>query len=118
MQILLFPEAEVVGLQKLAWCHKLFSRVPWSEWVEFVAPYYESAGCPDTACCSLEVMLRVHFVQQYLGLSDPAMACALQNQAVVRCLVGLSESGGAVPDENAIMRLRCLLELHAVPGTL
>lgn len=112
MQILLFPEAEAVGLQKLAWCHKLFARVPWPAWVELAMPYYESAIGRDSVCCSLEVMLRIHFVQRYLGLSDSAMAWTLRNQALVRRLVGLSEYERAIPDEFAIMNLRHMLELH------
>jgi IS5 family transposase len=112
MQILLFPKAEAISLQKLAWCHKLFARVPWPAWVELVTPYYESAAGPGAVCCPLEVLLRIHFVQQYLGLSDPAMACTLQNQAVMRRLVDLPEDGHELPDEDAIARLRCLLELH------
>ncbi|KAA0889991.1 transposase [Pusillimonas sp. ANT_WB101] len=112
MQILLFPEAEAVGLQKLACCCKLFARVPWPAWVELVTPYFESAAGQNAVCCSVEVMLRVHVVQQYLGLSDSAMACTLKNQGLVRHLVGLPENEHAVPDESAITALRNVLECH------
>jgi len=112
MQILLFPEAEAIGLRKLAWCQKLFARVPWPAWVELVTPYYESATGQGSVHCPLDVMLRIHFVQQYLGLSDPAMACTLKNQALVRRLVGLADHGQPVPDERAIMGLRSVLESH------
>lgn len=112
MQILLFPEAEALGLQKLVWCHKLFARVPWHAWVELVMPHYKSTIGRDTVCCPLDAMLRIHFVQRYLGLSDPAMACTLKTQALVRRLVGLPENEHVVPDESAITELRRVLELH------
>ena len=46
--------------------------VPWSALVELIAPYYPEGknGRPPFA---LETMLRVHFMQQWFSLSDPAM---------------------------------------------
>ena len=46
--------------------------VPWAALVELIAPYYPEGrtGRPPFA---LETMLRVHFLQLWLTLSDPAM---------------------------------------------
>ena len=46
--------------------------VPWGALVELIAPHYPEGknGRPPFA---LEVMLRTHFMQQWFGLSDPAM---------------------------------------------
>ena len=46
--------------------------VPWAALVELIAPYYPEGrnGRPPFA---LETMLRIHFMQQWFTLSDPAM---------------------------------------------
>ena len=46
--------------------------VPWAALVALIAPYYPE-GRTGRPPFSLETMLRVHFLQQWFGLSDPAM---------------------------------------------
>lgn len=112
MQILLFPEVEAMGFHKLVGCCKCFARIPWSSWAELVAPHYDAAIGRSACGCSLEVMLRIHCVQHYFGLSDAAMAHALQEQSSVRRLVGLPPTRRTAPGEREINYLRCLLESH------
>lgn len=59
----------------------------------------------------IEVMLRIHFLQQGFGLSDMAMEEALFDVPLYRQLAGL---GGMnrLPDRVSIMRFRHLLERH------
>jgi IS5 family transposase len=59
----------------------------------------------------LETMLRIHFVQQWFGLSDLAMEEALFETALYREFVGLS-SVQRIPDRVSILRFRHLLEEH------
>ena len=55
--------------------------VPWTELVGLIQPFAASGtgvkgGRPSFA---VETMLRIHFLQQWFGLSDPAMEEALHN---------------------------------------
>ena len=52
--------------------------VPWDALVQIVAPYCAKAktGRPAIA---IETMLRIHYLQQWFGLSDPAMEEALHD---------------------------------------
>ena len=59
----------------------------------------------------LETMLRIHFVRQWFGLSEPAMPEALFETALYRGFVGLS-SVERIPERVSILRLRRLLKGH------
>jgi transposase, IS5 family len=60
---------------------------------------------------SVETMLRVHFMQQWFTLSDPAMEEALHDIALFREFAGLGWDS-RIPDESTILRFRHLLEKH------
>jgi len=51
----------------------------------------------------VEMLLRIHFMQQWFTLSDPAMEEALYDLPLFRDFVGLSWNS-ATPDESAILR--------------
>lgn len=57
-------------------------------------------------------MLRIHFMQQWFNLSDPAMEEALHDLALFRDVAGLGGWDERVPDEGTILRFRRLLEQH------
>jgi len=57
-------------------------------------------------------MLRIHFLQQWFNLSDPAMEEALYDMALFREFVGLDAGEDNLPDESTILRFRHLLEAH------
>jgi IS5 family transposase len=84
--------------------------VPWDVLVQIVEPHYPKAktGRPPFA---IETMLRIHYLQQWFALSDPAMEEALHDMPVFREFAKLD---GAVrlPDETTILRFRHLLEKH------
>jgi IS5 family transposase len=61
---------------------------------------------------SVEVMLRIHFMQQWFNLSDPAMEEALHDMALFRDFAGLGGWDERVPDESTILRFRRVLEKH------
>ena len=61
---------------------------------------------------AVETMLRIHFVQQWFNLSDPAMEEALYDMALFREFVGLDAGEDNLPDESTILRFRHLLETH------
>ena len=84
--------------------------VPWQALVELVAPYAPEGrrGRPPFA---VETMLRIHFMQQWFTLSDPAMEEALHDTPLLREFSGLSWDR-PLPDESTILRFRHLLEKH------
>ena len=84
--------------------------VPWAALLQLIAPYYPEGrnGRPPFA---LETMLRVHFMQQWFGLSDPAMEEAFFDVPLYREFAQL-EAFGRLPDESTILRFRHRLEEH------
>ena len=85
--------------------------VPWSALVALVKPYAptKATGRPPFA---IETMLRIHFMQQWFGLSDPAMEEALLDVPLYQRFAGLDAGESRLPDESTILRFRHLLEEH------
>ena len=84
--------------------------VPWAALVELIAPYY-SEGKNGRPPFALETMLRVHFMQQWFTLSDPAMEEAFFDVPLYREFAQL-DAHGRLPDESTILRFRHRLEKH------
>ncbi len=84
--------------------------VPWTELVALIASHApkKSTGRPPFAA---ETMLRIHFLQQWFGLSDLAMEEALFEVSLYRDFAGLG-STERIPDRVSILRFRHLLEAH------
>ena len=61
--------------------------VPWSAWVELVAPFAPDGrrGRPQFL---VETMLRIHFMQQRFTHSDPAMEASLHDMPLLREFAG------------------------------
>src|SRR6201987_3738916 len=87
--------------------------VPWRQLETLIEPHYpkNGNGRPPYA---LSAMLRIHCLQQWYGLSDPAMEEALYEIASMRQFAGLSLARGSVPDETTILNFRHLLEQHGL----
>ena len=87
--------------------------VPWAELVALIAPHAPTrnakGGRPSFA---VETMLRIHFLQQWFNLSDPAMEEALYDTALFREFAGLDMGEDHLPDESTILRFRHLLEAN------
>ncbi|QXZ10703.1 IS5 family transposase [Comamonas sp. Y33R10-2] len=84
--------------------------VPWRDLVALIAPYAPE-GRTGRPPFPVEMLLRIHFMQQWFTLSDPAMEEALHDMPLFRDFVGLSWDS-ATPDETTILRFRHLLETH------
>ena len=64
--------------------------VPWAELVSLIAPHAPAPGAKGgRPPFAVETMLRVHFLQQWFNLSDPATEEALYDMALFREFVGL-----------------------------
>jgi transposase, IS5 family len=87
--------------------------VPWAELVALLEPYYpkttSAGGRPPVG---LERMLRIHCLQLWFNLSDPAVEEALYDSRAMRSFVGIDLGREPVPDETTVMRFRHLLEEH------
>jgi IS5 family transposase len=85
--------------------------VPWAELVSLIEPHAPSGktGRPPFA---VSTMLRVHFMQQWFGLSAPAMEEALHATPLYCEFAGLDAGMTRLPDESTILRFRHLLEEH------
>jgi IS5 family transposase len=87
--------------------------VPWRDLVAVIEPHARGAhealgGRPPFA---IEAMLRIHCLQLWWNLSDPAMEEELHERPLYRRFAGL-EGAARIPDETTILRFRHLLEKH------
>jgi IS5 family transposase len=85
--------------------------VPWAELCAVVEPHYPKPG-KGRRPVGLERMLRLHFLQQWFNLSDPAAEEALYESVSMRRFVGIDLGQEPVPDETTILHFRHLLERH------
>jgi IS5 family transposase len=85
--------------------------MPWARLVGLIEPHYPSDGLGRPRK-DLELMLRVHFLQQWFNLSDPQAEESLYDSESMRRFAGIELGETAVPDESTILRFRHLLEAH------
>jgi len=85
--------------------------VPWPELIGLIEPH-APAGKTGRPPFGISIMLRIHFLQQWFGLSDPAMEEALHDVPLYREFCGLDAGATRMPDESTILRFRHLLEQH------
>jgi IS5 family transposase len=85
--------------------------VPWKVLIDLIEPHYprtsSKGGRPPYP---LETMLRIHLLQQWYDLSDPAMEDALIEVATMRRFAGIALITDRIPDETTILAFRHLLE--------
>jgi len=86
--------------------------VPWAELVAVIEPVYPKADGPGRPPVGIERMLRLHCLQQWFNLSDPAVEEALYDSRAMRQFVGIDLGREPVPDETTICKFRHLLEAH------
>ena len=92
--------------------------IPWGELAAILEPFYpkpEGAGRPPIG---VERMLRIHFLQHWFTLSDPAGEEALYDSRAMRQFVGIDLGREPVPDETTICKFRHLLEAHQLGAQL
>ena len=87
--------------------------VPWQPLLDLIEPLYpktsSKGGRPPYP---LATMLRIHLMQQWYSLSDPAMEDALIELATIRRFAGIDLISDRIPDETTILAFRHLLEKH------
>ncbi len=91
--------------------------IPWEIMVKLIKPHYPKAG-NGRKPMPLEMMLRIYFLQQWYGLSDPAMEDSLYDIESMRRFAGIDLQTDDVPDETTILHFRHLLEKHKLTEKL
>ena len=109
-QVDLGPNLTTKRTRKREFLAQMERVVPWVALVELVAPYAPE-GKKGRPPFPVQTMLRLHFMQQWFTLSDPAMEEALHDVPLLREFAGLGWDS-RLPDESTILRLRHLLEKH------
>jgi IS5 family transposase len=105
-------DAEYAGKRKRtrreSFLEEMEQVVPRMLLLNLIEPCYPLAGRRRHPY-PLETMLRVHLMQNWFGLSDPAMEEALYEITPMRAFAGLSLTK-PIPDETTILNFRQLLE--------
>ncbi|EIM96473.1 TnpBPH [Paraburkholderia hospita] len=91
--------------------------VPWQELIALIEPRYPK-GKTGRPPFPVATMLRVHFMQQWFSLSDPAMEEALHDILLYREFALLDAGMTRLPDESTILRFRHLLEAHELSARM
>ena len=109
-----FGDAEYAGKRKKTrrelFLEEMEQVVPWASLENLIEPLYPIAG-RGRHPYPLETMLRVHLMQNWFGLSDPAMEEALYEITPMRVFARLTLTK-AIPDETTILNFRHLLEAN------
>jgi IS5 family transposase len=107
-----FGDAEYAGKRKQTrrevFLAEMEQVVPWKSLLNLIEPLYPVAG-RGRHPYPLETMLRIHLMQNWFSLSDPAMEETLYENTPVRAFAHLTLTG-PIPDETTILNFRHLLE--------
>ena len=114
MDQLSFSEAEYAQKRKKTrrelFLEKMDRLIPWNQLEKAIRRHYAKPGSGRRPY-PLPVMIRIHCLQLFYNLSDPAMEDALYEIESMRNFAGLKITG-AIPDETTILNFRHLLEKH------
>ena len=114
MSQLTFAEAEYQNKKRKTrrelFLEKMDGLIPWAKLEKKLRKYYPK-GENGNPPYPLPIMLRVHCLQLFYNLSDPAMEDALYEIESMRRFAGLRLSD-RLPDESTILRFRHFLERH------
>jgi transposase, IS5 family len=109
-QVALGLKLDIKKTRKREFLAQMDKVVPWDDLVALIAPYYPE-GKNGRPPFSLHSMLRIHFLQQWFSLSDPAMEEAFFDTPLYSEFAQLEELS-RLPDESTILRFRHRLEQH------
>jgi IS5 family transposase len=86
--------------------------IPWRELCDVIEPFYPKADGAGRPPIGIERMLRIHFLQHWFNLSDPAVEEALYDSRAIRQFVSIDLGREPAPDETTVCKFRHLLEAH------
>jgi IS5 family transposase len=88
--------------------------IPWQRLIDKIEPFYPN-GTSDYGgrkVTDLLLIFKIHLLQQWFGLSDPAMEDAIYDRISFQKFLNIDIGIDNVPDETVILRFRHLLEKH------
>ena len=98
--------------RKEQFLEEMDSIIPWKELTDAIEPFYPNPKGAGRRPIGIERMLRIHFIQHWFNLSDPAAEEALYDSRSLRQFVGIDLGREPVPDETTICKFRHLMEKH------
>ena len=90
--------------------------IPWAEWLSLIRPHYYK-GERGNQPYDLELMLRIHLLQNLYDLSDMGAMNEVIDSRAFSDFCGV-ESSNQVPDGDTIGRFRALLVQHGLQEKL
>jgi IS5 family transposase len=91
------------------------ATVPWDAFLALISPvYHRPSAKGGRPAFPLEVMLRIHLLQQWFTLSDPLMEEMLIDTPCFRRFAGIDMVEDRIPDETTILNFRHLLEENRI----
>jgi len=86
------------------------ATIPWDDFHALIWPdYHHPSAKGGRLSFPLEVMLRIHLLQQWFTLSDPLMEVMLIGTPCFRRFAGIDMVSERIPDETTILNFRHLL---------
>jgi IS5 family transposase len=112
-----FSDYEITTAKKQTKRERFLSEmevvVPWQALLDLIEPHYpKTSKRGRRPPYRLATMLRIHLLQQWYSLSDPAMEEALIEVPTMRRFAGIELISDRIPDETTILTFRHLLEKH------
>ena len=108
-----FTDLEYQNRRKKTRKQRLFEEMeavlPWKDLQAIIEPHYPKRG-NGRPPIPLPIMLRIYFMQQWFGLSDPAAEEFLIDMETARRFAGVGAR--RVPDETTICKFRHRLQKH------
>lgn len=110
-------ETKKVTTKRERFLKEMDQVIPWERLLIIIEPHYPKAGSGRRPI-PMERMLRIHFLQQWYALSDPAAEEALYDMESMRRFIGVELIDDAIPDESTILKFRRLIEKHKLSSLL
>ena len=109
-------ELAEVRTNKKAFLEQMDRLIPWGEWVKKIEPYYYK-GERGNKPYDLEVMLRIHILQNLYDLADMAVMTEVIDSRAFSRFCGV-ESSNQIPDGDTIGRFRNILTKNGLQEQL
>jgi transposase, IS5 family len=119
LQLCFADYEQTYAKKKTRWRQKFLEQMeatlPRDLFLSLIRPvYHQPSARSGRPPFPLEVMLRIHLLQQWFTLSDPLMEEMLIDTPCFRRFAGIYMIDGRIPDKTTILNFRHLLEEHRI----